>query len=47
MLEMSKHKFVDTLTTSEPKKIDAFAAAQEDKRKKVKKEIEKMSAKSR
>jgi dynein heavy chain len=47
MLDMSRHKFVDTLTTSEPKKIDAFAAAQEDKRKKVRKEIEKMSDKSR
>ena len=47
MLEMSRHKFVDTLTTAEPMKIDAFAAAQEDKRTKVTKEIEKMSAKSR
>ena len=44
---MARHKFVDTLNAAEPKKIDAFAAAQEEKRSKVTKEIEKMSTRSR
>ena len=44
---MQSHTFVDTLQTTEPKKIDDFAAAQELRRGKVTKEIEKMSKKAR
>ena len=47
MLEMSRNKFVDTLTTTEPKTIDAFASAQEAKRNEVAKRIEAQSNKSR
>jgi hypothetical protein len=47
MLEMQSHTFVDTLQTTEPKKIDDFASAQELRRGKVTKEIEKMSKKAR
>ena len=40
MLEMSRNKFVDTLTTTEPKTIDLFAEAQQSKRNEVTKRIE-------
>ena len=47
MLDMSQKRFVDTLTTAEPKSIDDFARAQENCRHEVTKKISDLSDKSR
>jgi dynein heavy chain len=47
MLDMSRNKFVDTLSTSDPLTIDAFAAAQEEKRGQVAKKIASQSNSAR
>ena len=47
MLDMSQKRFVDTLTTAEPKSIDDFARAQENCRQEVQKKIADQSDKSR
>lgn len=47
MLKMSQERFVDTCQSSEQKKINEFAQAQEDKRIAVAKRIEQKSRDSR
>ena len=47
MLDMSQKRFVDTLTTAEPKTIDQFATAQVNCREEVTKKITEQSDKAR